>query len=95
MNTRLLFLAAIAALTFNVQHLSAANPMQKGEQFLKENAAKEGVKTLPSGLQYKVIKEGEGKSPKATDTVVVHYKGTLIGGNAELEKLRADGKLPK
>lgn len=80
MNTRLLFLAAIAALTFNVQHLSAANAMQKGEEFLKENAAKEGVKTLPSGLQYKVLKEGDGKSPKATDTVVVHYKGTLING---------------
>lgn len=80
MNTRLLFLAAIAAFTFNVQHLPAADAMQKGEQFLKENAAKEGVKTLPSGLQYKVIKEGEGKSPKATDTVSVHYKGTLIDG---------------
>lgn len=54
--------------------------MQKGEQFLKENATKEGVKTLPSGLQYKVVKEGEGKSPKATDTVKVHYRGTLIDG---------------
>src|SRR5690606_17261370 len=38
------------------------------------------VKTLPSGLQYKVVKEGGGKSPKATDTVSVHYRGTLIDG---------------
>ena len=79
MNTRLLFLAAVAALTFNIQHVQAQSPM-KGEEFLKENATKEGVKTLPSGLQYKVVKEGEGKSPKATDTVSVHYKGTLING---------------
>src|SRR5687768_11149295 len=48
--------------------------------FLKENAKKEGVKTIPSGLQYKVIKEGEGKSPKATDTIRVHYRGTLLNG---------------
>ena len=58
----------------------ATPPQQKGEEFLKENAKKEGVKTLPSGLQYKVLKEGAGKSPKATDTVVVHYRGTLING---------------
>ena len=41
---------------------------------------KEGVKTLPSGLQYKVITEGTGKSPKATDSVVTNYRGTLIDG---------------
>ncbi len=80
MNIRLLFSVAVAALAFNMQPLLAQNAQQKGEQFLKENAAKEGVKTLPSGLQYKVIKEGEGKSPKKTDTVSVHYKGTLIDG---------------
>ena len=51
-----------------------------GEKFLAENAKKAGVKTLPSGLQYKVITPGKGKSPKATDTVTVHYKGTLIDG---------------
>ncbi len=51
-----------------------------GEKFLKENALKKGVVTLPSGLQYEVIKEGTGKSPKATDKVVTHYRGTLIDG---------------
>ena len=58
----------------------AESDLEKGEAFLKENAKKEGVKTTASGLQYKVLKEGEGKSPKATDTVKVHYKGTLIDG---------------
>lgn len=53
---------------------------KEGEAFLAENKKKEGVKTLASGLQYKVIKEGTGKTPKATDTVVVHYRGTLING---------------
>ncbi len=53
---------------------------EKGEAYLKENAAKSGVKTTASGLQYRVIQEGTGKSPKATDTVVVNYRGTLISG---------------
>lgn len=52
----------------------------KGEMFLKENAAKPGVVTTASGLQYLVLTEGTGKSPKATDTVLVHYAGTLING---------------
>ena len=52
----------------------------EGENFLAENAKKEGVVTLPSGLQYQVLKEGNGKSPKATDQVKCHYKGTLING---------------
>lgn len=51
-----------------------------GEAFLAENAKKEGVITLPSGLQYKVIKAGTGKKPKATDEVTTHYRGTLIDG---------------
>ena len=49
-------------------------------KFLEENAKKEGVKVTESGLQYQVIKEGEGAKPKATDTVKVHYKGTLVDG---------------
>jgi len=49
-----------------------------GEKFLSENAKKAEVKSLPSGLQYKEITPGKGKSPKATDTVTVHYRGTLI-----------------
>ena len=48
--------------------------------FFAENKKKEGVKTLAGGLQYKIITEGKGKSPKATDTVTVHYRGTLIDG---------------
>ena len=58
----------------------AETELEKGEAFLKENAKKDGVKTTASGLQYKVLKEGEGKSPKATDTVKVNYEGKLIDG---------------
>jgi FKBP-type peptidyl-prolyl cis-trans isomerase FklB len=51
-----------------------------GEKFLAENKTKEGVKTTASGLQFKVLKEGNGPTPKASDTVVTHYRGTLIDG---------------
>ena len=51
-----------------------------GAQFLEENKKKEGIVTLPSGLQYKVIKEGTGAKPTISDQVKVHYKGTLIDG---------------
>lgn len=53
----------------------------EGEKFLAENKNKEGIVVLPSGLQYKVLVEGKGKSPKATDKVKVHYKGTFIDGS--------------
>ncbi len=53
---------------------------RRAKTFLAANAKKDGVKTTASGLQYKVIKSGTGKSPKATDTVKVHYHGTLIDG---------------
>jgi FKBP-type peptidyl-prolyl cis-trans isomerase FklB len=53
---------------------------KEGEAFLAVNKTKEGVMTLPSGLQYKVIKEGTGKTPKAEDTVVTNYRGTLTDG---------------
>lgn len=53
----------------------------EGEAFLKENAAKEGVVTTESGLQYKVLKEGSGAKPKPTDKVQVHYRGTFINGD--------------
>ena len=52
----------------------------EGEQFLAENAKKEGVKTTASGLQYQVLRDGNGKQPKATDQVECHYEGTLING---------------
>lgn len=51
-----------------------------GERFLAENAKKSGVVTRPSGLQYKVLAEGSGPSPKRTDVVTTHYRGTLIDG---------------
>jgi FKBP-type peptidyl-prolyl cis-trans isomerase FklB len=51
-----------------------------GAKFLEENKKKPGVKTTPSGLQYKVIKEGNGPQPKATDIVTVNYRGMLIDG---------------
>lgn len=54
--------------------------MLRGETFLRQNAKLEGVKTLPSGLQIKIINGGTGRQPKATDTVVVHYRGRLISG---------------
>ncbi len=53
---------------------------EKGEKYLAKNAKKEGVVTLPSGLQYQVIKEGNGRKPKATDKVKCHYEGMLIDG---------------
>lgn len=58
----------------------AEKQKQRGEAFLSENKKKEGVKTLPSGLQYKVIKAGTGKKPKLNDAVTVNYRGTLIDG---------------
>lgn len=54
---------------------------KEGEAFLEQNKKRSDVKTLPSGLQYKVITEGKGKSPKPTDTVHVQYRGTLINGS--------------
>jgi FKBP-type peptidyl-prolyl cis-trans isomerase FklB len=54
--------------------------VKEGEAFLAANAKKEGVKTTASGLQYKVIKSGTGASPKSTDSVKVHYHGTLVDG---------------
>ncbi|MBI5075149.1 MAG: FKBP-type peptidyl-prolyl cis-trans isomerase [Nitrospirae bacterium] len=60
--------------------LLAENNKKEGEAFLAENRKKDGVKTLPSGLQYKVITEGSGKMPKESDTITAHYRGTLIDG---------------
>ena len=62
------------------QEQMAASGKAEGDKFLTANKAKEGVKSTESGLQYKVITAGTGATPKATDTVVTHYKGTLIDG---------------
>ena len=53
---------------------------EAGEKYLTENAKKDGVITLPSGLQYQVLKEGNGKKPSAKDSVKCHYEGFLIDG---------------
>jgi len=58
----------------------AERNQKEGKAFLAENRKKEGVKTLASGLQYKVIQEGTGKNPKLRDVIVVHYRGTRIDG---------------
>ncbi|MEN8259595.1 MAG: FKBP-type peptidyl-prolyl cis-trans isomerase [Pseudomonadota bacterium] len=58
----------------------AAENEQKGKAFLTANGKKKGIVTTPSGLQYKMLKQGKGVSPSATDTVTVHYRGTLLNG---------------
>jgi len=60
--------------------LKGEKAVGEGKEFLAANTRKEGVKTTASGLQYKVIKEGKGGAPKATDTVTVQYRGTLLDG---------------
>lgn len=59
---------------------TSGNNKVDGENFLTENKNKDGVIALPSGLQYKIIKNGKGKKPLANSQVIVHYKGTLING---------------
>ncbi len=59
---------------------AASSNKEKGEKFLNENKNKEGVKTLDTGLQYKVITAGEGEIPSGSSNVVVNYRGTLIDG---------------
>lgn len=63
-----------------VMEEEAENNKKLGEAFLAENTKKEGVVTLPSGLQYKIITAGQGKKPAETDTVLCNYKGTFIDG---------------
>jgi FKBP-type peptidyl-prolyl cis-trans isomerase FklB len=62
------------------QKTMASKNQADGQKFLAENKTKDGVKTTPSGLQYKSLKEGTGPLPKATDTVTVNYRGTLLDG---------------
>jgi len=70
----------IIAVQKDVQTKQQVKNKKDGDAFLAKNKTKDGVKTLASGLQYKVITEGKGKSPLASDTVTVHYSGTLIDG---------------
>lgn len=64
-----------------IRKAAAENNMKEGEAFLAENKKKEGVVTLPSGLQYKILKAGKGKKPSETDTVECQYRGVFINGN--------------
>jgi FKBP-type peptidyl-prolyl cis-trans isomerase FklB len=79
--------AAITALQAQInenrakeQAEAAKKASTEGSAFLAENAKKDGVKTTPSGLQYKVVKPGTGRSPGPNDTVTVQYRGTLVSG---------------
>jgi FKBP-type peptidyl-prolyl cis-trans isomerase FkpA len=73
-------LAVAITFTTTIMAQETNSNLAKGQAFLKENASKPGVHTTPSGLQYLVLSEGKGKAPKATDTVLVHYRGSLLDG---------------
>jgi FKBP-type peptidyl-prolyl cis-trans isomerase len=62
------------------RRIAGEDNKKAGDAFLAENKTKEGVVTLPSGLQYKILKAGDGKKPAETDTVEVNYRGTLVDG---------------
>ena len=64
----------------NQKKIKGKKAREEGEAFLKANAEKEGVVTLESGLQYQILKQGDGPIPKSTDKVKVHYEGTLLNG---------------
>jgi len=74
------FLPILAVAFVVTSSAMAQSALEKGQAFLAANAKKDGVKTTASGLQYEVLKPGTGKSPKATDTVQVNYRGTTIDG---------------
>jgi FKBP-type peptidyl-prolyl cis-trans isomerase len=83
MNLKPLAVALAAAFSITLTSttvMSQTSNLEAGQAFLKQNATQPGVKTTASGLQYLVLTEGHGKSPKATDTVLVHYKGNLLDG---------------
>lgn len=71
---------SIADRLFQSKQELAAKNLKEGQEFLENNKARPGVVTLPSGLQYEIITEGEGPKPGATDKVTCHYHGTLING---------------
>lgn len=79
----------IEALFSRITNEEKEKNLKAGEEYRKSFGAKEGVTTLPSGLQYEVIRMGDGAKPKKTDTVEVHYHGTLIDGHVfDSSKLR-------
>jgi FKBP-type peptidyl-prolyl cis-trans isomerase FklB len=72
--------ALLQAKATEIHQKQAAEQVEKASAFLAANKTKEGVVELPSGLQYKILKQGTGEKPKVDDTVVCNYKGTLIDG---------------
>ncbi|MBC7555132.1 MAG: FKBP-type peptidyl-prolyl cis-trans isomerase [Taibaiella sp.] len=70
----------IADRLFNMKNEQAAENLEAGQEFLAANKMKPGITELPSGLQYEVMKEGNGPKPSETDKVTCHYHGTLING---------------
>jgi len=72
--------AAVRDEQMQKQEQASSEAKQAGEDYLASNAKKEGIKTTESGLQYEVLESGDGATPAATDTVSVHYHGTLIDG---------------
>ena len=72
--------AVAATLLIPTFLMAQSSNLEQGQAFLAANASKTGVHTTPRGLQYKIITEGHGKSPKATDSVLVNYRGTTIDG---------------
>ncbi len=74
------FQQALASRQEERSAMASSENRKEGEAFLIENKTKPGIVALPSGLQYRVITEGSGPKPKATDQVTVHYTGTLLNG---------------
>jgi len=70
----------VACTDFEAQERLAEQNRQQGVTFLAANGSKEGMTVRPSGLQYKVLREGSGSKPTISDRVTVHYRGTLIDG---------------
>jgi len=65
---------------------------KQGKEFLTRNARERGVVTLPSGLQYRILRKGRGKRPRATDKVVVHYRGTTLDGSVFHDSRKRPGE---
>jgi len=72
--------AVVNAYFQQLQEQAFANNIREGKEFLSENAKRPEVKTTATGLQYEILNQGTGTTPKASDTVKVHYHGTLISG---------------
>ncbi len=75
-----IFIVIAFGLQFQAEAQGATDNRAEGEAFLAQNAERDGVVTLPSGLQYQVLAEGDGATPRRRSTVVVHYRGTLVDG---------------